>query len=129
VNPAADPLAVLRSRGYLGLPLFTAILGVPVSAAAFGFLKLVDLLQEWIFKDLPSGLGFHGAPTWWPLPLLAVGGALVAAAIRYLPGKGGESPAEGSGRGARPRPLSSRASPWRRWRRSALAPCSGRRRR
>jgi H+/Cl- antiporter ClcA len=90
-----DPLAVLRSRSYLGLLVVAGILGVPVSAAAYGFLKLVSLLQTWIFMDLPSGLGFHGAPAWWPFPLLAVAGLLVAATIRYLPGNGGESPAEG----------------------------------
>jgi hypothetical protein len=32
----ADPLAVLRSRSYLGLLVFAAIIGVPVSAAAYG---------------------------------------------------------------------------------------------
>jgi len=94
---------VLRSRSYVGLLAFAAILGVPVSAAAYGFLKLVSLLQKWVFTDLPSGLGFHGAPAWWPLPLLAVAGVLVGTTIRYLPGKGGESPAEGfKPRGAPP---------------------------
>ena len=32
---------------------------------------------------------------WWPLPLLALSGLLVALAIRYLPGTGGHSPADG----------------------------------
>jgi len=32
---------------------------------------------------------------WWPLPLLAIAGAIVGAVIRYLPGAGGHSPADG----------------------------------
>jgi H+/Cl- antiporter ClcA len=88
-------LAVLKSRRYLGLLVLAALLGVPLSAFAYGFLKLSDLLQSWMYKDLPSGLGFASPPNWWPLPVLAVGGLLVAAIIRYLPGGGGESPADG----------------------------------
>lgn len=94
VRPA-DPLAVLRSRRYLGLLVLTALLGVPLSAIAYGFLKLSELLQSWMYKDLPSGLGFSSPPTWWPLPVLAVGGLLVAVIIRYWPGGGGESPVDG----------------------------------
>ena len=75
--------------------MFAAILGVPISAAAYGFLALVDKLQEWVFTDLPQALGFSGTPRWWPLPLLALAGVLVALAIRYLPGNGGHSPADG----------------------------------
>ncbi len=90
-----DPLAVLKSRRYLGLLILTALLGVPISAAAYGFLKLSSLLQSWMYKDLPSGLGFTSPPTWWPVPVLAAGGLLVAATIRYLPGGGGESPVDG----------------------------------
>jgi H+/Cl- antiporter ClcA len=97
-----DPQAVLRSRGYLGLLVLAAALGVPVSAAAFGFLKLVSVLQHWLFTDLPGQLGFDGPPWWWPLPLLTIGGLLVALTIRYLPGRGGHSPADGfhAGEGA-----------------------------
>jgi H+/Cl- antiporter ClcA len=97
-----DPHALLRSRGYLGLLVLAAALGVPVSAAAYGFLQLVGYLQGEVFTHLPSGLGFHGPPPWWPLPLLAVAGLLVAPVIRFLPGKGGHSPADGfkSGEGA-----------------------------
>jgi H+/Cl- antiporter ClcA len=90
-----DPLTLLRSRSYLVLLAFAAILGVPVSVVAYWFLKLSTLLQGWVFTDLPKALGFHGMPVWWPLPPLAVAGVLVALTIRYLPGHGGESPAEG----------------------------------
>jgi H+/Cl- antiporter ClcA len=77
------------------LLLLAGLLGVPVSAAAYGFLALVSYLQKEIFTHLPHGLGFASEPVWWPLPVLAVGGALVAVAIRYLPGQGGPSPAGG----------------------------------
>jgi H+/Cl- antiporter ClcA len=91
----ADPLALLRTRPYLVLLVFAAILGAPIAAFAYGFLKLVAVLQNAVFTQLPSGLGFHGEPLWWPLLPLAVSGVLVALTIRYLPGKGGHSPADG----------------------------------
>jgi H+/Cl- antiporter ClcA len=91
----SDPRALLRSRSYLRLLLIAAVLGVPVSAAAYGFLALVNYLQPELFTRLPHGLGFRAEPTWWPLPILAVGGVLTGLAIRYLPGTGGAHPAEG----------------------------------
>ena len=90
-----DPAAILRSRSYLGLLVLAAIIGVPVSAVAYFFLALVTKLQGWIFTSLPDGLGFHGEPLWWPVLPLMLAGVLVAATIRYLPGKGGHSPADG----------------------------------
>jgi H+/Cl- antiporter ClcA len=97
-----DPLAILRSRSYLGLLVLAAIIGVPVSAVAYFFLALVSKLQGWIFTSLPDGLGFHGEPLWWPVLPLVLAGVLVAATIRYLPGTGGHSPADGfkAGEGA-----------------------------
>jgi H+/Cl- antiporter ClcA len=91
----SDPRALLRSRSYLQLLVIAAVLGVPVSAAAYGFLKLVDYLQQEIFTHLPHGLGFSTEPVWWPLPVLAVGGILTGLAIQYLPGTGGALPADG----------------------------------
>ena len=101
-----DPYAMLRSRGYIVLLVFAAILGVPIAAGAYGFLVLVADLQTWIFTDLPDGLGFDGAPTWWPIVPLVVAGFLVGAIIKYLPGRGGHSPADGfkAGEGA-PTPI------------------------
>ncbi len=90
-----DPMALLRSRSYVQLLVLAALIGVPVSAVAYGFLKLVAWLQEELFTDLPKTLGFDAAPTWWPLPLLALSGLLVALAILHLPGTGGHSPADG----------------------------------
>jgi H+/Cl- antiporter ClcA len=91
----SDPRVLLRSRNYLRLLLIAGLLGVPVSAAAYGFLALVNYLQQEIFTHLPHGLGLHAEPWWWPLPVLAVGGLLTGLAIRYLPGTGGAHPAEG----------------------------------
>jgi H+/Cl- antiporter ClcA len=96
---------MLRSRSYLRLLVLAAILGVPISAAAYGFLALVSYLQEEIFTHLPHGLGFATEPVWWLLPVLVVGGVLAAFAIRYLPGKGGASPAAGFALHAPPTPV------------------------
>src|SRR3984885_650708 len=95
-----DPQVLLRSKSYLRLLILAGVLGVPVSAAAYGFLQLVGYLQGEVFTHHPNGLGFHGAPPWWPLPLLTVAGLLVAPVIRFLPGKGGHSPADGFKAGA-----------------------------
>ena len=93
--PGPDPLALLRSRAYVKLLVLAALIGIPVSAVAYGFLELVAELQELLFDDLPDALGFDSVPVWWPLPLLALSGLLVALAIRHLPGTGGHSPADG----------------------------------
>ena len=53
-----DPLALLRSRSYLALLVLAALLGVPVSAAAYFFLALVSKLQGWIFTTCPRGWAF-----------------------------------------------------------------------
>lgn len=99
-----DPQALLRSRAYVALLVLAAIIGVPVSAVAWGFLALVSKLQGWIFTDLPKGLGFHGEPLWWPVLPLMLAGLLVGLTIRYLPGTGGHSPADGFKAGGAPAP-------------------------
>src|SRR3984957_17038747 len=102
VSMPSDPLALLRSRSYIALLVIAAIIGAPVSAAAYFFLALVSKMQGWVFTDLPKGLGFHGEPLWWPIPPLAVAGVLVALTIKYLPGTGGHSPADGFKMGGGP---------------------------
>ncbi|MGH9080690.1 MAG: chloride channel protein [Acidimicrobiales bacterium] len=101
----ADPAALIRSRSYVGLLVLAAIIGVPVSAGAYGFLKLIGLLQGWLFDSIPDWMGFHGPPVWWPLPLLAVSGLLVSSTIKYLPGTAGHSPADGFQTGGTPEPV------------------------
>jgi chloride channel protein, CIC family len=100
-----DPTAMLRSRAYILLLVLAAVLGVPISAAAYGFLALVSGLQQELFTHLPHGLGMSTVPAWWPLPMLVIGGALTALAIRYLPGNGGASPAPGFGVHPPPAPI------------------------
>ncbi|WP_232246569.1 chloride channel protein [Kitasatospora mediocidica] len=100
----SDPLALLRSKSYIALLVLAAMIGVPISAAAYFFLALVSELQGWIFTSLPKALGFHGEPLWWPIPPLLLAGVLVALTIRYLPGTGGRSPADGFKAGEGPPP-------------------------
>ena len=97
-----DPLALLRSRSYIVLLVVAAIIGAPVSTLAYFFLALVSKMQGWIFTDLPKGVGFHAEPLWWPLLPLLLAGILVGLTIRYLPGRGGHSPADGFKAGAGP---------------------------
>jgi H+/Cl- antiporter ClcA len=99
-----DPMARLRSPAYLRLLLVGAALGVPVSAVAYYFLQLVAVLQQWVYVQLPGQLGFETMPLWWPLPILAVAGLLVAAVISRLPGTAGHEPADGFVPGGAPHP-------------------------
>jgi H+/Cl- antiporter ClcA len=97
-NPAdtpVDPDATIRSKSYGVLLILAAIVGVVVSLVAWGFLELAHWIPEWVFEDLPEGLGFDNAPTWWPIPVLVAAGLIVAFAIERLPGRGGHVPSEG----------------------------------
>jgi H+/Cl- antiporter ClcA len=100
-----DPLAVVRSKEYVRALVLAALIALPVAVVAYGFLALVDWLQEALFTDLPSGLGFDSPPTWWPIPLLAISGLLVALCIRSLPGNCGHSPSGGFQQGAPTLPI------------------------
>jgi H+/Cl- antiporter ClcA len=96
--PAAAPTdagALLRSPSYTKLLVLAALVGLPISAIAYGFLVVVDQAQKGLFDKLPDKLGFATTPMWWPLPVLVLGGVATAAAIRFLPGTGGHSPADG----------------------------------
>lgn len=93
--PAIDVVATLRSKPYLTALLLAAVLGVPISAGAYGFLALVAAIQELVFVDLPDVVFDAGPPAWWPVPWLVVSGFLTGLTIRYLPGNGGHSPALG----------------------------------
>ncbi len=90
-----DPLAVVKSNEYLRALVLAALIALPVAAVAYGFLALIDWLQEALYSDLPSGLGFDSPPIWWPVPLLALAGLLVALCVRSLPGNCGHSPSGG----------------------------------
>jgi H+/Cl- antiporter ClcA len=79
----------VKTRGYVVLLLFGALVGVVVSFVAYFFLKSTEETSSWLYSTLPKQLGFVGAPVWWPVPVLLVSGLVVALAIRYLPGTGG----------------------------------------
>jgi hypothetical protein len=53
---------------------------------AYFSLALVSKLQVWIFTDLPTDVGLHSEPLWWPIPPLVLAGVLASLTIRYLPG-------------------------------------------
>src|SRR3954471_10343651 len=91
-----DPMAVIRSRRFLGLLGLAAVVGLVVSFASWGFLELVHQIQVGVFTDLPQDLGYdHGAPMWWYLLVLGIAGLVTAFAIVSLPGTGGHLPAKG----------------------------------
>ena len=96
----ADPGATIRSKPYRVLLVLAALLGVLVSFASWCFLELVHWIQTEVYQSLPSGLGLHPVPWWWPLPVMAVAGVLAAVAIIRLPGHGGHIPYEGLKAGA-----------------------------
>lgn len=102
--PTADPAlgTVLHSPGYLVLLLVAALLGVPLSLVAFGFLAAVHEIQHLVWESWPSGLGFAEPPAWWPILALGVAGVVVALAVKHLPGHGGHLPVDGLGGGATP---------------------------
>ena len=93
--PVLDPVTVIRSKAYLSALVLAALLGIPISAVAYGFLVLVTKMQDWLFTDLPADLFTGAAPAWWPVPWVALAGLLTALTIRHLPGNAGHSPALG----------------------------------
>jgi H+/Cl- antiporter ClcA len=99
---SADPVAALglHDRGYLMLLLVVALLGIPLSLAAFGFLAAVHELEHLVWETLPHNLGYAELPAWWPILTVGVAGVLVALTIKYLPGHGGHLPVAGLGGGA-----------------------------
>lgn len=97
-----DPLAAVRSKPYLAMLVLAAVLGIPISAVAYGFLALTHYLQQLLFSDLPTALFAGTVPAWWPVPLLLLCGLLTGMTIRFLPGNGGHSPAFGFTTGGGP---------------------------
>ncbi|CAM5520002.1 hypothetical protein SAVIM338S_03923 [Streptomyces avidinii] len=86
---------LLRSPGYLKALAFCALIGIPVSLAAFWFLVLLHELEHWLWASLPHALSLDSPPWWWPFPLLLVAGAVVGLVAARLPGAGGHVPASG----------------------------------
>ena len=115
-TPAADPRALIRTRQFRIMLIFAAVIGLLVSAVAWGYLELVHYIQNWVYETLPKHLGYTAVtpgdlghstiPWWYPLPWLALAGFLTAIAITRLPGRGGHVPADGLATGGPPtRPI------------------------
>src|ERR1700761_9460646 len=83
------------NRRFLVLLAIVSVVGVVAALAAWCFLELAHQIQVGVFEKLPAQLGFDSAPVWWPLPMTAVAGLLVAFAVARLPGAGGHVPAHG----------------------------------
>lgn len=100
----ADQAArTMGSRRFVVLLVISAVVGVIVSFATWGFLELIYQVTQEIYTHLPHALGYsQGPPVWWPLPVLGIAGVIVAVAIRYLPGNGGHIPANGLSGGKPP---------------------------
>jgi H+/Cl- antiporter ClcA len=100
--PSPNPVAVIRSKPYIAALVLAAVLGVPISIIAYGFLALIAAVQQFVFLELPKQVLGGPAPAWWPVPWLVLCGLLTALTIRYLPGTGGHSPAFGFKTGGGP---------------------------
>ena len=92
--PTGDPVALLRTRSYLTLLVLAAVIGAPVSAIAYFYLKFVSEAQQFVFQTLPKDW-MTSVPAWWPIVPLVLGGLIVGLTLRYLHGTGGHKPAEG----------------------------------
>jgi len=85
---------LLRTRSYLTLLVLAAVIGAPVSAIAYFYLKFVSEAQQFVFQTLPKDW-MTSVPAWWPIVPLVLGGLIVGLTLRYLHGTGGHKPAEG----------------------------------
>ncbi|MEW2631272.1 chloride channel protein [Streptomyces sp. NPDC048389] len=92
--------AVLRSPGYRKALIFSGLIGIPVSLAAFWLLAALHELEHLFWSSLPRALGWDTPPAWWPLPLLLIAGIVVGAVVTRLRGAGGHVPAGGLHAGA-----------------------------
>lgn len=86
---------LLLAPGYLKLLVLCALIGIPVSLAAFWFLVALHELEHLLWDELPHALGWDTPTWWWPLPLFLVAGVVVGLIAVRLPGAGGHIPALG----------------------------------
>ena len=90
-----DLIQSMASRKFVVLLVLVSIVGVVTALAAWCFLELSHQIEVGVFEKLPEQLGFDGTPAWWPIPVAAIGGLIVAFAVVRLPGGGGHVPAHG----------------------------------
>ena len=79
---------------YVRVLLLAALVGVPAAAAAVVFSSLLHGAESLVWHDLPEAAGWSEPPWWFVLAVPALGGVIVAAALR-LPGHGGHAAVEG----------------------------------
>lgn len=91
--PQAQVTAIPPKK-MLSLLLISVLLGVVAAVIASLFLLVVEKSQEFIFYELPHGLGLTGAPWWWAGIALLCAAALVVLA-RKMPGHTGKGPLTG----------------------------------
>lgn len=102
VGNAAPPPA----SDYLKVLLLAAGIAIPIAFASWGFLQIVNKLQDAVWETWPKDLGYDSPPWWWIIGVLVVAGAIVGLAVTRLPGNGGHIPALGMHFGsAEPREL------------------------
>lgn len=92
----------LQGGAYLRLVLLGGLIGIPAALVAAAFLATVNLLQSWLWDDLPRAFGASAPPWYLVVSLPVVGALLVLAARTLLPGDGGHSPLAGIGGGVTP---------------------------
>ena len=90
-----NPIALMRSRKFIGLLAIAAVVGLVAAVAAFAFLEVIYLITQGVYDELPEALGFDSTPVWWSLPFLVISAYTVAWAIVRLPGTGGHIPVHG----------------------------------
>lgn len=95
IDTPPAPGGFATPRGLGRMLVLSAVVGIPVSVAAFAFLALLHEITHLVWEALPEAVGLDGPPWWWPLPWLAVAGVLVGVAVRSLPGHGGHVPVDG----------------------------------
>ena len=88
-------MQMMASRKFVVLLVLVSIVGIVTALAAWCFLELSHQIEVGVFEKLPEQLGYDATPAWWPLPVAAIGGLIVAFAVVRLPGGGGHVPAHG----------------------------------
>lgn len=102
-SPSESAVGIaLHHRGYLSILTLAALIGIPLSAIAFGFLAAVHELEHLVWETIPHDLGYDHAPAWWAILLLTTAGVIVGLIVTHVPGRGGHVPVHGLSAGAVP---------------------------
>src|SRR4051794_22555217 len=83
---AVDAAAGISPKEFLRLVGIGAAIGIPAALVAAGFLALVNVAEDWLWKDLPDALGQSEPPWYLVMGLPVVGAVIVLVARRMLPG-------------------------------------------